>query len=77
MRRFERSNQCLAPLLTAHAAAESGIGDHHQEHVNSKDYLSRQRLEEGRGSNAVRGKDTGKCAAAGGREKSPRAPHTH
>ena len=74
MRRFERSNQCLAlawHLFSLPTPLQSGIGDHHQEHVNSKDYLSRQRLEEGRGSNAVRVTDTGMGAAAGGVRRVP------
>jgi hypothetical protein len=40
MRRFERSNYCLAPIATAHAA-EACFCRLHQTHEESLEYLSR------------------------------------
>ena len=45
MRRFERSNYCLAPIATAHAA-EACFCRLPQNQKNSLDYLSRHDLEE-------------------------------
>ena len=47
-------------FISVHAAAERGICDGCEKQENGKGNLSRQGLEEGRGSNAVRGTDTGK-----------------
>ena len=44
MRRFERSNHCLAPVPTVHAAA-AWFCRLHQTHGDGVDYLSRHDLE--------------------------------
>ncbi len=65
MRRFESSNQCLAPLAIVHAAAEC-FCRLLENHGDGMDNLSRHGLKERAGHVGFNVEDTGMGAAAGG-----------
>ena len=65
MRRFERSNHCLAPVPTVHAA-EAWFCRLHQNHEESLEDLSRHDLEEWRVLVGFKVEHTGVGFATGG-----------
>ena len=67
MRRFERSNYCLAPIATVHAAAAC-FCRLHQNHGNSLDYLSMHDLELRDGDYGLKVEHTAAGSAEGGVE---------
>ena len=70
MRRFERSNYCLTPVPTAHAA-EAWFCRLPQNHEDSLEYLSRHDLELRGGHMGFKVEHTGAGWARGGEGRVP------
>ena len=73
MRRFERSNYCLAAIATVHAAA-AWFCRLHQTHGKGLEYLSRHGLELRYGLVGFNSEDKGIVPALGGKEIVPISP---